>query len=197
MEPAAAHSFVGLTYAHDVIPATSGSLRIFRGASVGALALGVSVGSHSLAGGGVGGRAALTMAALAAGVGVATSGRRFTFVRAFIVMATLQPLLHVVLTGSSAHGHEAAAPATHADIDMVAMHLAATLVAAAAVAALDGVIWQWLREALPQTSITAWVIEPLVDAALGMKPQVFSHMPPLVLVSPWRGPPSRAVPHPS
>lgn len=170
---------------------------MIRGASVGVLALGVSVGGHSLAGGDFGLSAALTMAALSTGAGLATSGRRFTFTRAFIVLATLQPLLHVVLTSSSAHAHGAAAIPTHSDLDMMAAHLVATLVAAAALAALDRCIWQWLRDALPLTSIRPCGAEPWVDAPVDLVPQVWSHVQHIVLNSPWRGPPILNGPHPS
>ena len=195
MEPAAAYPIVGLTYAQGVISATAGSLRMVRGATVGALALGVSLGGHALAGGGFGVGTALTMGAIATGAGLATSARQFTFVRAFIVLATLQPLLHVILTGSSSHAHETNALPTHADIDMVGAHLAATLVAAAALAALDRVIWQWLRDALPLRSIQPADTVVRVDAPLGLVTQVFSHVHHLVLVSPWRGPPWQNAPH--
>ena len=188
---------MGLTYAHGVISATAGSLRMVRGATVGALALGVSVGGHSLAGGDFGVSTALTMCAVATGVGLAAGGRRFTFRRAFIVLATLQPLLHVVLTGSAAHGHGTAPPPTHTDVDMVAAHVAATLVAAAALAALDRLIWQWLRDSLPHLSIPSPATMVRFDAPLGLVAQVFSHVQRLMLASPWRGPPTQHVPHPS
>lgn len=188
---------MGLTYARDVISATAGSLRMIRGASVGALGMGVSVGGHSLAGGSFEVSTALMMGAISTGVGLATSGRQFTFIRAVIVLATLQPLLHIVLAGSSAHPHGGAALPSHSDIDMVAAHLAAALVAAAVLAELDRFIWHWLRDALPVTSMAVSDAVPRVGAPLGLTPQVLSHVKHMMLSSPWRGPPFRDNPHPS
>jgi hypothetical protein len=178
---------------------TSGVLRLLRGTTVGATAMGLALAGH-VAGGGTLAASATSVAVfcLAVAGGVALSGRRWTLAELLTVLLGVQVVFHIaygnhamgsvaVLHGHAAHGVSAS---------MLLGHLLAAL--GAALVLRRGESWCWRLVALlgrPVLAVRAFDDLAVPDVGLGPARTVESRLPVLrsLLLAdaqPRRGPPA-------
>lgn len=177
----------------------SGSLRVLRGAMVGATAMGLALAGHVAGGGSAPTSAtAISVFGLTVAGSVALSGRRWTLAELLTVLLGVQVVFHVALGHQAASGAAVHQHAVHGvSASMVTAHLLASL--ATALLLCRGESWCWRLVALlnrPMQVVQLLGAGPVPGSGAG---SVQSGQRPLPVLrsllladaQPRRGPPAR------
>ena len=166
-----------------------GSIRVARGAVVGAACLLSTVALHSAAGGSVGGLGLVLSLVVSLSLGIAMADRRRSLLTLAALLLGGQMLLHLLISIGTGHGamlHGSPSPTA-----MALAHLIACLVTAAILTRADDIAHCWLafirsmRRGVPALADPPswWAPGVLSDAAR-------ASLPALVETAAPRGPPS-------
>lgn len=168
-----------------------------RAGLIGGALITLTLAGHTAAGGALDAMGTALVVALALAFGSATVRVRLPLALLLGVLAAGQGLLHLILTVAGSHAHAAAVTATApSPSTMLLAHTFATLLAAAVILRIDGLVERWLRFV---RAVLGWAMHLAPVPAAHSTAAVTGHDIPIALLVlrhgvSRRGPPRDCVP---